>query len=167
MTTDRLGDLESFLVEIVWRGEPSYLIWQTDVRDEFLAVGGRVLVWATPPEAQAFAAANRIALAENETKFDFDVVRRFVEGPAEVDAEALLNAWNLLLDLAATIGAEAVVAADRPLGDLYSRLFSLTGAGRIVGLEHAPLNAGDVDSLRGFFRVGLGVLEDVLKRGAR
>jgi len=157
--------LESFLVEVLWRGKIAYSIWQSDVRDEFLAVGGRVPVWATPSEAQAFAAANGIELVVNETKFDFDFVRRFVEGAAELDAEELLNAWNLLVDLGATIGAERLAEADRLLDEPYSRLFSLTRAGRIVGIEPEPLNVGEADQLRAFFRVGLEVLADVLESG--
>ncbi len=151
------------MVEVLWCGKIAYLIWQSDVRDEFLAVGGRVLVWADPSAAQAFAAANGIELVVNETKFDFDFVRRFVEGAAELDAEELLSAWNLLVDLGATIGAEKLAEADRLLGEPYSRLFSLTRAGRIAEIQPEPLNVGEVDQLRAFFRVGLEVLADVLE----
>lgn len=162
MRTETGDERAFFLVEVLWRGSAHYLIWQTDTRDEFLVKDGRVLVWTDRTVAESHATSIGIELSRSDSKYDFDVVRRFADAEIGLGAEELLNAWNLLSDLGRTIGSEALAAAESAVNDLYSLLFSLTSAGRVVDIAPSPLSVAETGRIRAFFQTGCDVLARVL-----
>ena len=101
-----------------------FLIWFGDDPDGVvLAPDGRVATFANLADVEHFFAQHDLAWEEDRPKrYDFDELARWLEQPAAdtVDCPAFLEAWNLLSDVAVSVGLQRL---GEDAQDVYDTLF--------------------------------------------
>jgi hypothetical protein len=135
------------------------MIWYGDETDGVLLFGSdRIAVFTSRSELEQYAEEQGFRLeAEVDTVYDFDVLSRWLPQatPETVDCEFLLNMWNMLCDIANSLG-DPLQEPDAAMC-IYDKLFrgcnlpSMTPHG-----EHFE-PSWSVDEI--------GVMSDVLWRG--
>ncbi|MBV9791394.1 MAG: hypothetical protein JOZ51_24575 [Chloroflexi bacterium] len=137
-----------------------YLLWfSNDVDGLITTPDGMVPSFGALPGLQAYASLAQLDLQEDAfLLYDLDVVAAWLRQPleTELDAEELLNAWNLFTDLAASVNSsfEENRALTQPV---YEKLFwannlpSVTPAGK----QYIPVWSDDE----------LRVMQEVLSHG--
>jgi hypothetical protein len=84
------------------------MIWYGDETDGVLLFGaGRIAVFTSRSDLEQYAEEQGFGLeAEADTVYDFDVLSRWLPraAPEKVDCEFLLNMWNMLCDIANSLG---------------------------------------------------------------
>ncbi|HUS67957.1 MAG TPA: hypothetical protein VMZ28_25660 [Kofleriaceae bacterium] len=108
-----------------------YLIWFGSDQDGVLTTSGgaSLLGFATDAEARAHAAAGALVVSPDESAyFDLDELDAWTSAPNpyRLRADDILNAWNLLGDVAHSVRNQVAEAKllDRRDNALYSRLMS-------------------------------------------
>ena len=151
-------------------GRVGWIVWfdgGDDADGVVVSAPGRVPSFASPGDLRAFAERRSLAVADGtpQSPCDLDAAERWASAPAgaTADSNRLLGAWNLLWDVARSVGgdgAEFVRRHDAAVASsVYERMFwgcnlpSVTPTG-----EHfAPTWSDDE----------VAVIADVLREGLR
>jgi hypothetical protein len=130
--TERLYPQNHYACRYRLDGEDRYLRWfdggpPTWEDGVVLDDDGTVPAFGSIEEVAACALARGVALGEAgmfATLHNLDVVAAWLERPSaeEVDCDALLSAWNLVADVAVSVGAGLDPWADATIG-VYQKLF--------------------------------------------
>lgn len=94
-------------VELTFAGDRVVLLWYRDDQDGVVvAEPGRLRVFASAAAALSFARTAALEVGdERPTGFDLDAVAAWCDAPRPVPRPSfLLDAWNLLADLAQAVG---------------------------------------------------------------
>ena len=106
---------EHHLVAVFRKGRRMFLLWYTNAEDGLLTDGSAGLrVFASADEARAYAAASALRLGDSEIAgYDLDTIEAWTEDPEHetLDWGRILSAWNLLTDVAKSVGNQVATAS--------------------------------------------------------
>ena len=121
---------EHHVVEATWKARQLFLLWFTGQEDGLVTDGAASLrVFASAEEARRHAAAVSLALGSDEPSlFDFDQLETWTRAPEQtaLRSSSILDSWNLLTDVARSVGDQVATARlfDRGMLPAYDRLVS-------------------------------------------
>ena len=119
------NDCEHFLIPFRLDGRNRFLIWHSDEHDGvLLADTGAMATFESEAAGIAYAQARHIAVAlDTSGTWDFDAIAYWIEAPDadRIDCNAIYNAWNLLGDIAASVGTPLEFTDDER--HIHSKLF--------------------------------------------
>lgn len=123
-----------------------------------------VLAWVSKAAVYRYADTNGIVVSDEQPEpYDFDQVSAFANALTEITARETVDAWNLFVDIARSIGADDFLSAEREQLDLYNHLFYLTGAAPVKDTYPDPLSPSERGAARRILALGLEVLEKHLR----
>lgn len=145
-------------------GRDGFLLWVTNEHDRLLLLDGVVPAWTTLSAVGSYASERGISVEpESPRLHDLDSVRAFVEGAHGLDADSIVSAWNLFVDIAGTTGDANFLALDDAARPLYSRVFSMSDAARVVSAPPAPLSIAETSVVREVLSAGLRLTRSVVR----
>jgi hypothetical protein len=152
-------------------GGTRWVLWYTNDVDGVLLDGdGRIAALRSLEQARAFAAAKGLDLAEEVVEYEVARAARWAEDPqpATIDCQTLLNMYNLLLDVASSLGV--VLLADGPEAHVaYDKLFWGCNLSAVTppGEHWDPTwCTADVEALARVLGTGLMLLQERLGEAA-
>ncbi len=158
---------EHHVVEAIRRSRPVFLLWFSGEADGLLTDGtDRLHVFSSADDARAHATAGSLALdPDDASRFDLDALESWIEAPdqATLGSTSILDAWNLLTDVARSVGDELATARllQRATLPAYDRLVStcnlpalgiLSGVGALDDEDRRTIAATLRDGLACFDR---------------
>lgn len=97
-----------FLIPFRLDGQNRFLVWYSDEHDGVLLTDmGAVAMFDSEPAGIAYAKAKGLSAAlDTRGTWDFDAIACWAETPTAggIECNAFYNAWNLLGDIAASVG---------------------------------------------------------------
>jgi hypothetical protein len=110
-------------------GEARYLIWIGDEQDSVAVdAGGFIPTFKDPLPLRRYADLNHYSLeSEEPTLIDLDRVAIWMKSPTEpVNCEEVLVAWNLFIDVAASVGDSGIAfeRLDSQTLAIYHKIFA-------------------------------------------
>lgn len=99
--------MEYFALPLDQKGTRRWLIYYTNDQDGFATdKDGKILIFASPDAAEVHAKKKKWKLKTGQEAFDLDFVQTWAERAdrANLDCPALYRAWNLLGDVANSLG---------------------------------------------------------------
>ena len=165
-----MGEHREYYVVAVKRHERAhFLLWFTDDTDGLVTGldGASLLAFTADAEARAHATANALEVsAEESAYYDFDELEAWVAAPNpfRLKPDTILNAWNMLGDVACSVGNQVAYAKllDRRDRSLYDRLFSCCDI-PAMGLPVAERpSAEDCTEIAAVLRHGLACFDAAL-----
>lgn len=147
-----------------------HLLWFSGDVDGVWSNDETVWFWGSESDLRWFAAEQRLSLSDEvPTVHDFDSVDAFVRGETEIDARCILDAWNLLVDIAASVRGVEFLAAEAGQLDVYNHVFYhvfyLTDLFSFRGAGPDPLTPAENDVIRQILSSGLDLLKARLEPG--
>jgi hypothetical protein len=120
---------QHYVVAVKRHERPRFLIWFSDDQDGLVTAAddGSLLAFESDGDARGHAGSAGLAVSEEESAyFDFDELEAWIgaPNPFRMRPDDLLNAWNLLRDIASSVRNQVAAAKLRNRGDkeLYLRL---------------------------------------------
>jgi hypothetical protein len=157
---DAASPLRCYAVRIRVEGDSRYLAWYSLEHDGYLRDDGRVLARRRVADLREDAARLGCAVDDGVAlSISLDALRKELRR-GKVPASLTLNAWNMLGDLASTVGlAKSVLEGDDAMETtrVYDKVFfannlpSITPAGRRFRPQWTP---DDLRTLRALFSRG-------------
>ena len=160
-----VDDARSYHVNLLrLTGEERFFVWCSDTQDGvLLSAPGTMAFFTHLSEVERYASAHDFVLeASKPHLYDLDRLTEWLSSQTQpIDCEFLLDTWNLLTDIAATLQTRLI----EPTGSLavYDKLFwgcnlpSMTPPGR----HYEPIwSPEEVGTLVTVLRSGLQVLHD-------
>jgi hypothetical protein len=140
-----------------------FVIWFSSGRDGLLLDNsGKIVALGTLSLARAHARKKGITIQpEPVPVYDFDAISSWCSKPlpSQIDCVLFLNAWNMLSDVAASIGDNSIFAvADKGLKKIYEKLFFGNNLPAVTpeGKSYVPeWSAAEADKIARVFRAGL------------
>ncbi|WP_437688657.1 hypothetical protein [Sorangium sp. So ce176] len=160
-------DRQYYACRVTMDGECLYCLWYTNGADGVAADGGRLLLWRSEGAARAHAVRRGLHLVDGpgeSAAYDMDLLVRQEIEPSSFPLEDALDAWNLLDDIARTIGHAAFVRWSEDARELHARLSS-TVLCHVLGTMSERFTAEDVRDILSLLPSGKGHGEGAL-RGA-
>lgn len=109
-----MNNREYYAVKIIFQQKEFYSIWITaDDGDYFFQADNQIEIFLTKTELQSFCEKHKIKI-ESESLYDFDSINY-------EDCNLFINFWNLIADLAKTLGVSFVGDKDEYL-NIYKKL---------------------------------------------
>jgi hypothetical protein len=119
------NERQHFIIPYRLDGRDRCLLWFSDKRDGVLLTEtGTVATFANQESATAFAQERSLSVElDTSGHWDFDVIAQWISAPAagRIDCDHIYNVWNLLGDIAESIGA-ALEFSDEEL-HVHEKLF--------------------------------------------
>lgn len=108
------------VVKITIGGKRFFLLWNCDDEPPFLTdEDNRVLIFGGLFDLNEFAERNGIEIEDGITAYDLDDITVTAETP---DCNEINTKWNIISDLALTVGAE-FSGEDKRYNGIYDKLF--------------------------------------------
>ena len=161
---------EHHVVQATWRARQVFLLWFTGEEDGLLTDdAGSLRVFSSAEEARRHAAAGSVALGSDEpSRFDFDQLETWTRAPeqAALRSSSILDAWNLLTDVARSVGDQVATARlfDRGMLPAYDRLVSMCNIpalGALAGV--GELTDEDRRAIAAVLRHGLACFDGAIR----
>lgn len=109
-----------YIVRITINGKRFFLLWNCDCEPVFLTdENGGAVFFGSLAELNTFAEKNGIELDEEITGYDLDNITVTAE---TLDCNGVIEKWNIISDLALTVGAE-FSGEDKRYNGIYDKLF--------------------------------------------
>ena len=162
--------MEYFELPCRFRGKQRWLIYFTNDQDGVVTdKDGRILSFATVEAAAEYARKKKWKIKSGQEPLDLDEIGEWVEklSPDSLDCQALYRTWNLLGDVATSVGK----ASDYPGYDsdsmiIHEELFwgcNLPGMAPLDQPYVAKLSEEDLETVQDVFASGLQTLLTHLK----
>ena len=161
---------EHHVVQATWKARAVFLLWFTDERDGLLTDGaGSLRVFSSAGEARRHAAGGSLTLGSDEvSRFDLDRLESWTLAPeqAALRSNSILDAWNLLTDVARSVGDQVAMARlfDREMLPVYDRLVSacnIPALGALPGV--GELTDEDRRAIAAVLRHGLACFDGAIR----
>jgi hypothetical protein len=145
-------------------GKERYLLWFSGATDGVWMDGDAILSWLSESALRDYATKRGMDMSsEHSSLYDLDGVDAFARSRVEIGAKEKLDAWNLFVDVASSVGAAEFLAAERQQLDVYNHLFYLTDSAPVKDTRPECLTPAENDVVRHILSLGLAVLRHYLR----
>ncbi|WP_438016795.1 hypothetical protein WMF18_39350 [Sorangium sp. So ce315] len=155
-------DRQYYTCRVTMDGESLYCLWYTNGSDGMAADGGRLLLWRSEGAARDHAARRGLHLVHGPGEFaayDMDLLLGQEIEPSSFPLKDALDAWNLLDDIARTIGHAELVRRSDDAWELHARLSS-TVLCHLLNTIPEQFSTGDLGELVSLLRLGKEMVKD-------
>lgn len=158
------------VVEVIRALRPVCVLWFSGEEDGLLTDGtARLRVFFSADDARTYAVATSLALDSDEvSRFDLDALESWIDAPTQtlLGSSSILDAWNLLTDVARSVGDEVATARllHRAILPAYDRLVSscnLPALGILSGV--GELDDEDRRTIASVLRDGLACFDRAIR----
>jgi len=149
------------------QGRQIWLPWRSVDLPEHAVVSGRDgILWASTRSAMVARCrdAGYDAPIEEDTCFDFDEVLDSLQGEVGLSADAVINCWNMIDDIARHAAPDERSRFSVDFNGSYDRLMSTTLAGKLLQLEPECINAADRSAAAAALSGGMLMLLRMVER---
>lgn len=162
--SDSTSERDYFCCPILMDGKERFILWYSNTQDGVWTEDSLVLCWASRLSLLRYAIELGLSVSdEPATTFDLDKIDGFNRSISPLKEGEKLDAWNLLSDVATSVGGKEFIIADSESRDVYSRLFHLN-CSDIVGIPQPdPLRDDENQVVRRILSLGLKLLEERLR----
>lgn len=109
-----------YIIRIMVNKKHFFLLWNCEYEPVFLTdANGKAVFFGSLADLTVFAEKSNIGLAEEITEYDLDDITVTVE---TLDCNEVNSKWNIISDLALTVGAE-FSGEDKRYNGIYDKLF--------------------------------------------
>lgn len=155
-------DLEVFPLRISLRGRQLWLGWiSAEPWDYFVNESGSI-AWSLT-RIGLLRELSRIKynyIQGSDSFFDLDEVLGGLRDGRIVDANLMLNLWNIFTDFYNTISGQRVRLFSPKNKKAYDALFANSDAAKVIGIEHAYICAHDLQAILNVMEAGSEMLFD-------
>ena len=161
---------EHHVVQATRKARQLFLLWFTGEEDGLVTDGaGSLRVFSSEEEARRYAAAGSLALGSDQASpFDLDQLETWTRAPEQtaLRASSILDGWNLLTDVARSVGDQVATARlfDRGMLPAYDRLVSscnIPALGALAGV--GELTDDDRLAIAAVLRHGLACFDGAIR----
>ncbi|TKD02246.1 hypothetical protein [Polyangium fumosum] len=126
--------------------------------------GNAVSSWLSERALRDYAGQRGLNISSEHSRLcDLDRVDAFARSRIEIGAKEMLDAWNLLVDVASSVGAAEFLRAERQRLDVYNHLFYLTDSAPVKDTRPECLTPAENDVVRHVLSLGLAVLRHYIR----
>lgn len=134
--------MEVFPVRIALQGREVWLGWVSAEQGNYLVQDGGAVVWS-PTRAGLLDEMSRVGhrhLRQDDTLLDLDRAVAALAAGRPMDADALIDLWNILTDFHNTVAAQPVPLFSPEDVQTYNAVFANCGVADALELEPVPLS---------------------------